>query len=858
MLGLLDKARKLRDSLGLPSDGREEFAFDPDSGISREEQKEIRREIEKVASSSRMAVSPEMFAVKAAKRGVLFPVIVNVVFVLVLAAGLGVLYFLFQRGETQAARQDTATITAEGKLLEQVKKESEARLQEKNSQINQIQGRLAEIDRQRQDLQTTMDAKVQAREAQLKAAMAAELDAERTRLQKQGLSDQAIQKRLADLETQQNTAFNSQLAEFRGQAEADRKKSEAALEDLRTQFNADLERANADRQQALTEARQREADLQAQLSRQTQELQSAQAQTQQQLAALTSQKQQEDLVSQQLVGLYSVVQSDIAAKDYPKALTSLQAISSYVNSSDVAVLPGIARRRPVDLFIVDSLSSLVQGEMDKGKTDTASLVQTTGMLADVRGYVSAADALLRDGKVAEAEAQYSLALGVIPEISRSYAYFTLKASEAETARQAALRAGLVRAEAAFAAGRYPEMLAAYRDALSYLPESAARVSTAVSNISAAGAAQAAQRFQAGQAQSAADAQKTRADQDQAASAALAQADGLLAQHQYADAVTKYLAVLQDYPQSSQTVSAVRGIYDGVAAISSRAASDLKDQSDQVAALKGQLDSVQSDLSGRTADITGIKQSLMSLVGMSGDPAATPADSLMEAVNRKFGDLAAATGASSDLQKSLDEAGKRASDLAAQVSRLSAQNSRLAAELSSTRQDAERQRLLAAQAAEALRNAQAAGGGQPASARTAPAGTGPEIAPADARAFAEFQSLVASYLAYTKQEDANLARYGQRKALMLSIGGRDGVLASMGKFFDGLLGRVKRYEAQSATDGIDTGRKAALDDVISLMTNLANQKTVDAQRSFLDARLAAEKDPRMKSVIGALARFMTSR
>ena len=31
MLGLLDKARKLRDSLGLATDGREEFAFDPDS-----------------------------------------------------------------------------------------------------------------------------------------------------------------------------------------------------------------------------------------------------------------------------------------------------------------------------------------------------------------------------------------------------------------------------------------------------------------------------------------------------------------------------------------------------------------------------------------------------------------------------------------------------------------------------------------------------------------------------------------------------------------------------------------------------------------------------------------------------------
>ncbi|MBE3130317.1 MAG: hypothetical protein IMZ54_06320, partial [Acidobacteria bacterium] len=65
MLGLLAKAANLRKSLGLPTDGRDEFAFDPDSGISREDQKEILQEIEKVATQSRITVSPEVFIVKA-------------------------------------------------------------------------------------------------------------------------------------------------------------------------------------------------------------------------------------------------------------------------------------------------------------------------------------------------------------------------------------------------------------------------------------------------------------------------------------------------------------------------------------------------------------------------------------------------------------------------------------------------------------------------------------------------------------------------------------------------------------------------------------------------------------------------
>ena len=691
MLGLLDKARKLRDTIGRGTNGREELAFDPDEGITREEQTEILREIEKVGSQSRMKISPEMFVVKAAKRGVLFPILVNAAALIALILGLGVLYFLFQRGESQAAREDTTTITAEGKLLAEVKKEAEARLQEKNAQIGQIQGQLADIDKQRQDLQSNMDAKVHARETELRAAMAAELDAEKTRLQKQGLSDQEVQKRLADLESQKTSAVSAQLADFKTQADAERKKSEAALQNLQAQFNSDLAKANADRQQVLADSAQKEADLQAQLKQKTQELQSAQTQTQAELAALTSQKQKEDLVSQQLVGLYSVAQTDMDARDYPKALQSLQAIGSYVNSADVAALPAMAKRRSVDLFIVDSLTSLVQGEMEKGKTDTASLVDAANRITEIRGIVANADSLLRAGKVADAEAAYGQALDAVPEIAKSYAYFTGRTRDAEAARQAALRAGLVRAEAAFAAGRYPDMMAAYRDALAYLPESSERLSATLSNISTAGASVVTQQ--------------ARTEQTRAAVPAYIQANTLLRQHQYADAAAQFITVLRTYPASSQAALSVQGINDSIAGLTSNVSTDLKGQSDQVTSLKTQLASVQASLDKGMAEITAVKKSAMTLLGQTGDPAAADSAALMKALERRFGDLSSATGASPDLQNSLDAATHRGDELSAQLARLSTENARLTADLNASRKDADRQRQLAADAAAALQGAQ---------------------------------------------------------------------------------------------------------------------------------------------------------
>jgi hypothetical protein len=842
MLGLLEKARTLRKN-------REEFVFDPDSGISRDEQREIRQEIEQVATKSRITVTPEMFVVKAAKRGVLFPIVVNAATLVILAAGLALFYFLFQRGETQATREDAATITAEGKLLQEVKKESEAKLQEKNQEINQIQGQLADLDKQRLDLQSNMDAKVQEKEGQLRATMAAELEAEKARLQKQGLSEKDIESKLAALEDQKNAAFNKQLESFKAQADADRKRSEATLKDLQAQFNTDLAKASSERQQLVADSKQREAELQAQLTAKTKEMASAQAQTQAQLSALSSQKQQEDLAAQQLVGLYAVVQSDIAEKNYPKALSSLKSISSYVNSTEVAVLPGISNRRAVDLFIVGSLTTLVQGEIDSAQTDTASLVEAANTIASVRALIEGADGMLRAGRLADAETQYGKALAVIPEIGRTYAWFTDTARAAEEERRAALRAGLARAESAFAAGRHAEVLSAYKDALAYLPETSARLATTLSTIGASAAAL--------------SSQKVIAEQTQAAAAVIAAGDALAGKGQHADAIAQYLLVLRDLPQASQAPLAVKGITDGVAAMSGKAAAEQKAQADQVSVLSAELADVRKRLEASLSEILSVKTNIVSLLGTRQDPAAADSAALMKELTRRFGDLNAATGASASVKASLEAATKKNTELSAQVAKLGSDNARLAADLGTARQEAEHQRQLAAQAAEDLKNARAAStaagtaAAAPVEAAAAPAAAAPagELSSADQKRLAELDGLVAAYLAYARQEDENLSKYGQQKALMLSIGGRDGFLASMGKYFDGFLGRLKRYEAQSSTDGITTGRRAALDDVISLMTGLANQMTVDARKSFLDARLAVEKDAKMKNLLGYLQKIL---
>jgi len=827
MLGLLAKAANLRKSLGLPSDGRDEFAFDPDSGISREDQKEILQEIEKVATQSRISVSPDVFVVKAAKKGVLFPIIVNAAAIAALAIGLGTFWFLFQRGETQLAKEAAGGITAEGKLIEELKKESEAQLQEKNLQINQIQGQLAEIDKEKQNLQATMDEKVREREAQLRAAVAADLEAEREKLRRQGLSDQDITKRLTDLEAKKNSEFTAQLEAFRGQAEEDRKKAEASLRQLEGEFTVNLARANEERQKVLADSKKREEDLRSQLEAKTRDLESEKAKAEQALKALASQKEKEDLATGQLVGMYSVAKADIAAKNYTKALQSLRAIRDYMNQEEVVVLPGISRRREVDLFVVDSLSGLVQGELDKGRVDTGSLVAAANQVAEIREKVGSADAQARAGRVAEAEKLYGEALAVIPEIAKSYSFFTSREKETATGREEALRAGLTRAESAFDAGRFSDALAAYREALAYLPQPPARLDRMLSSIESAG-------VELGK-------QKTQSEQSRAAASLLAQAAALQKQESYDEALAQYLSILARYPQSAQAEAVVKGIGDAAKAMNARAEAKLAEREKE---LSGQVAAIQKDLESRLSEIASMKKQIAAIIGGKIDPDAMDSARLLAAVRERFDALLAAGqsagGTAAGLQNRLDEAN-------ATISRLRAEK----ADLERQRVDLVREKAdLDARLAAALQAQRSAAGQQAAAAQPAAAGLSEE----DARRLANLDRMIAGYQSYATREDAILI---DRSAtgLMKTKPIRDGFLASVEDLLpklSGLLSRVKTYDSGFEAAGRENGRIDALQGVIDVVVEVSRKTGAKERASYFDEKIAAyEKDPQMRNFLKTL-------
>ncbi len=556
-----------------------ELSFDAESGISREDQKDILQAIENVVAENRIATTPEDFVVKAVKRGVLFPALVIAAAVVALLAGGVGFYLLFQQGETKIVRGSLGTITAEGQLIQAVRQEANERIEEKNQQINSIQGRLADIDRQRQELQSNMDTKVNQKEQELRAQMAAALAAEKSRLEAGGLSRTVIAARMQELERQRNAQLARQLDAFRREAEAQRQLAEKNLKTLQQNFEANLAQANAEKQQAMADAQTREQELRGQFAQRTQTLESARVKAEQQLAAIAAEREKEDLVTGQLIGLYGVVKDDINRHEYDKALAGLKDLRDFVERPDIAALPEIARRHEFDEFVIDSLSSNVQGEIDKARIDTATLLQAANQFTMLRQQVSQAQDLLKAGKTAEAEKAYAAALNLIPEVATSYAYFVGRDREAEAARETRLTRALDSAETAYNSGNLAGAASSYRMALAYMPVASDRLDTAISNLQAAGYAE--------------GIRKTGRNQSRDAAALLSQTDTLRNQGKYDEALAGYLNLLARYPLSDQTRDAIAGIRATASNLSEAAGTTTKAQ---LAALSSQMAALQQQLS----------------------------------------------------------------------------------------------------------------------------------------------------------------------------------------------------------------------------------------------------------------------
>jgi DNA repair exonuclease SbcCD ATPase subunit len=517
------------------------------SGISSEEQKEILVQIENLVSKNKIAITDESFVLKANKNGIFLPALINVCAVAVIVAAFFFFQFvsLTQEKKIYLDASSTAGIL-DSQVISSMKKASEEQLTAKEQEISQIQNQLKSLDQEKNLLASNVEKQVADKKAELVKQMALELDKQRQDLLNQGISTENIDAQIADIKKQKEIEFNKSFEAFRSQAEAQRIEDEKKLSSLQDSFSKNLASLNTEKlslQDQIKSQKTQLDDLQKKNAERENQLTAEKKDAESRLKEMTDIRDREQLINDQITGSYNKIMASMKDGNYVAAQKNIDEIKNYFKDPQVVALPGILKRRDTELFIIDSLTNLIQNNISKQEFDSTGILQKAGLITSISKKVEEADALYGRKDFDGAKKLYDEALAIIPEVRKSYS----QAGSIDLANMDAKFASLKSAGDSFYKTRnYSSALDQYTKALKAYPVNQAQIDEVVARIVEAGSQIGGNIV-------------SNTDDERAASTIINRAQVNANAGKYAEAVDAYVELISRYPRTSYVQTAVGGI-----------------------------------------------------------------------------------------------------------------------------------------------------------------------------------------------------------------------------------------------------------------------------------------------------------
>ena len=456
-----DKEPHLEEPDPEPPASDSEFVLLEDSEMSEEDRKEILEQIETVVAQNRIPVDETLFKISPRKRGALFPILLNLITILLIGGAVLFAFRYFQARQETLSLETEQYLSTEGKLIEELRKESQEKIRQKEQEIGQIQSELEELDRQSRELQEDMEARVEARAAELRKELEAELEAERERLIDQGVSPDKIEAQIEELEEQRSAEFSNRLEEYREEMQAELAAKEQELAEAKRLAEEILEEASRERAELEEEGRRREEELRAQFEEEREALETRSTEAEARLEELAQLRERESLITDQLIGAYEDVIGKIQTGDLEGAEAALAELETFIRDPSLQGLPTISKRKNIELFIIDTLRETLETRTANPAAETKSLLEAANLLVTAREIVSQADAASDAGDVEESRRLYRQALEAVPALNR--AYKSIRTIE-ENRSGRAIRQAVTDAQNALREGDREAALAGFRQA----------------------------------------------------------------------------------------------------------------------------------------------------------------------------------------------------------------------------------------------------------------------------------------------------------------------------------------------------------------------------------------------------------
>ncbi len=385
--------------------------------IPAEERENVLKEIDALLERNRLHASAERPS--GGKSGLGLPLIVNLL-IIISVVGAVLLFSAVSRGEENRLVSEARAVKgAENQLVEALRRESAAQIDQKDQAILSFQKRLAEAvaERERLDAQTA-DA-IRQREKELAAEMAEAIEAERAKLSASGLASGDTDQRIDQLERELKAEAARRVEEFQIAAQEEAAKSAAAVDTLIDEYQIKLSEVQSERSELQKLYETREAELATRYRQESAVMEAEKSAAVADLERIKALREQEDLVQQRIIASYDEISDKIASGAYSDALSSVDFLRRSLDAEPARSLEAVQKRRSVELFMLGSLEELIKSRVERDSSGAAALIQTKARIDAARDKVTEAELAFAKGDYASAKALYEEALAEIPEVKLS-------------------------------------------------------------------------------------------------------------------------------------------------------------------------------------------------------------------------------------------------------------------------------------------------------------------------------------------------------------------------------------------------------------------------------------------------------
>jgi len=388
-------------------------------GFSKEEQQEIRAQIDEISGQNRITVSDELFQISPTKKGGTLPLVINILGIIAIVTSFYFTNRYFQEQEETMAMEESSYESAEGSVIEELKRQAEEKLNQKQAEISQIQNELTKLDMESASLRDNMDSQIKDKELELRLEMEEALADERARLQNQNISTADLEKQLKEFQQSRENTFEADIEEFKNESALALKEKEDELANAKQIANNILEQANLDKIAIEADTLQREAELTKQFEEEKEALSRETSEATQKLQELNELQENEQLIQDQLTSSYNSIIDSINSLDFAKAQTNIDAARTILDDPQILRLPSINKRKNVELYLLESMEQEIKQAGLRTTTDFSSMTKAAEVLIAARQSAAYGSVAEKEGSQYDAKRYYNEALTKLPQIARA-------------------------------------------------------------------------------------------------------------------------------------------------------------------------------------------------------------------------------------------------------------------------------------------------------------------------------------------------------------------------------------------------------------------------------------------------------